>query len=450
MPTLIKNGTLHLESGPRQADLLMDGETIAMIGPNLTVPPGVDVVDASGLAVLPGFIDFHVHLDDRIGTFEIADDFFSGSLAGIKSGVTTLINFVTQRPEESLLEALATALQKGNGHSFCDFHFHLTPTRFNESTWEEIEKLAQFGYRTFKFYTTYREAGLYVGYDQLDVLFRQLGPLGARILVHCEDETILEEARHTLLDAGNPLNHARSRPKEAEIQAITQVLARAVDTRTPVHIVHVSTPEAVAAIDRARTSGHITCETAPQYLFLTEEQLSGPGGHRAICSPPLRREDDRHRLERAAVDGRFDLFATDHCPFARDDKDSAPGDFRRTPNGLPGLGALVPLMHDLLVDRGGHGLEELVRRLALQPARLAGMYPRKGALAAGADADVVLLDSDGPERPVRSTFSDVYDPYAGRTTRLRFARIFLRGCEVVRDGCLLDPERPTGRNVWPI
>jgi dihydropyrimidinase len=450
MATLIQNGTLILEHGPRRADLLIEGESIAALGPRLAAPPGAERVDAAGLAVLPGFIDFHVHLDDRIGPFEIADSYFSGSMAAVKSGVTTLINFITQRPGQSLAGALSDGLEKGDGRSFCDFTFHLTPTRFDNDTWAEIEMLAYRGYRTFKFYTTYREAGLFVEYERLETILRELGPLGVRALVHCEDEAILEQQRHAGLDPANPRNHALSRPKEAEAEAITKVLASAVETRVPVHIVHVSTPEGIAAIHRARTSGAITCETAPQYLFLNEESLAGPDGHRFICSPPLRREDDRQRLERAALDSRFDLFATDHCPFSREDKDSAPGDYRRTPNGLAGLGALVPLMHDLLVSRGGHGLDELSRRLALNPARLAGLYPRKGVLAPGADADVVLLDARGPERPLRSAFTNVHETYPGRTTRLRFARVYLRGREAVRDGFLLEPCQPSGRSLWPI
>ena len=450
MATLIRNGTLILEQGPKRADLLMDGESIASIGLRLSPPPGTETVDADGLAVLPGFIDFHVHLDDRIGTFEIADSFFSGSMAAAKTGVTTLINFVTQRPEQSLAGALADGIRKGDGRSFSDFTFHLTPTRFDNETWAEIEMLAYSGYRTFKFYTTYREAGLFVDYDRLETILRQLGPLGVRALVHCEDEAILDRQRRTGLDPANARSHALSRPKEAESEAVTKVLAAAVETRVPVHVVHVSSPEAVALIHRARTSGAITCETAPQYLYLNEDRLAGPDGHRYICSPPLRREDDRQRLERAAMEGRFDLFATDHCPFFREDKDSSTGDYRKTPNGLAGLGALVPLMHDLLVTRGGHGLDELSRRLALHPARLAGLYPRKGVLAPGADADVVLLDTQGPERPLRSTFTDVHETYPGRTTRLRFARVYLRGREVVRDGSLLEPCQPSGRCLCPI
>ena len=261
--------------------------------------------------VLPGFIDFHVHLADRIGTFEIADSFFSGSMAAAKTGVTTLINFVTQRPEQSLAGALADGIRKGDGRSFSDFTFHLTPTRFDNETWAEIEMLAFSGYRTFKFYTTYREAGLFVDYDRLETILRQLGPLGVRALVHCEDEAILDRQRRTGLDPANARSHALSRPKEAESEAVTKVLAAAVETRVPVHVVHVSSPEAVALIHRARTSGAITCETAPQYLYLNEDRLAGPDGHRYICSPPLRREDDRQRLERAAPEAEVFTAALD-------------------------------------------------------------------------------------------------------------------------------------------
>lgn len=450
MAILIRNGFVYMEKTARRADLLITGDKIHTVDEYLTTPPHCQIVDATGLAVLPGFIDFHVHLGGRIGGFDLADDFRGGSQAAISSGITTLLSFITQPPGESLTQALHRGVEQAAGQSHCDFAFHLTPTRFDAGDYEEIRRLADQGWRSYKFYTTYREAGLYLDYQRLASIFDQLAGTPARFLIHAEDEPLLDKLRQHAADPANPLNHARSRPPRSEIEAIRQVLKLVTRTGCPVHFVHVSTPRGAKLVQAARAALPVSAETCPQYLFLDDTSLAGPAGHRFICSPPLRRPRQRKELAKLVLDGFFDLIATDHCAFRCQDKDHAPDDFRQTPNGLPGLGALVPLTYELLAGGGQPVLPALIRLLAEGPARRAGLYPLKGVIAPGADADLVLLDVNGPERPVRSSLAPVYDPYEGRRTRLRVARVYRRGQEVCRDGELLDTGTPGGRCLWPL
>jgi dihydropyrimidinase len=426
------------EDGGRAADVRVEGERVAEVGA-LTPRPGEEVVDAGGLDVLPGMIDVHVHADDRIGGVDLADTWASASGIAVRHGITTLAGFATQGAGESVAAALGRCLGRAAGRSHCDFTFHLTPTAW---PWEgaDVDGLVAAGFSTFKLYTTYRDAGLFTGYPRLREVMGRLVPLGARLLVHCEDDGVLARVDGSALDPADARGHGRLRPEAAEAAAIREVLSLAEATGCPVHVVHVSTAEGAETVRAARAGGvPVTCETAPHYLVLDESSLAGPSGHRFLCTPPLRAAATRSRMEDLAAEGTFDLLATDHCAFSRADKDARAGDFRSVPKGIAGLGALVPLAFDQLVRRRGQPLSALVRLLSANPARLLGAYPRKGVIVVGADADLVLLARDGPERPLTSTLADCHETYPGRTTRLALRGVFLRGREVVRDGAVVAP-----------
>ena len=223
------------------------------------------------------------------------------------------------------------------------------------------------------------------------------------------------------------------------------VLDLAARTGCGVHVVHVSTADALAHIAAARGRAAVSCETAPHYLRFTDAALAGGHGHRYLCTPPLRSEATRIRLEAAAATGSFELFATDHCAFTRADKDARRDDIRAVPKGLAGIGALIPAMFELLVKRHRRPLGELALRLAANPAKLLGVYPKKGAIAVGSDADLVVVDTDGPPHPVTSTLADSYETYPGRTTTLNVRQVLVRGRLVVEDGALVDRRHPAGR-----
>lgn len=442
MKTHVKNGRIASEGRVESADLLLSDGRVAAVG--LGLGEADREIDAAGCFVLPGLVDVHVHVADRIGRFELADDYESGTRVAVRNGVTTFAAFVTQGPDETLGEALRRARARAAGRCHADVAWHLTPTRFEGSDREETEALARAGYRTFKLYTTYRGAGLFSDAARLDELFARLGPLGVRFLVHCEDDALLEAVDAASLDLSKAAAHARLRPEAVEVSAVDALLDLARRRNVPLHVVHVSTAGAAERIRDARARQDVTCETCPQYLWLDETWLDRPDGHRWLCSPPLRGE--RERFRQLAREGAFDLFATDHCPFRKADKDDWDGrDVRTVANGLPGLGGVLHHAWRLWADDPDRAAAEVSLRLARNPAARLGLEGRKGALREGLDADVVVLDPNGPERPVRATESDAYDPFPGFTSTLALRHVLLHGEPVVKDGDLVDPGARRGR-----
>jgi len=441
MNTIIRNGRLVLDDRIVESDLLVEGERIGPLGKGL--PAGdAKTIDASGCYVLPGLMDFHTHVDDRIGRFHLADDYASGTRIALLNGITTLCTFVTQSPDNTLRQALRTARRKAEGHCHTDVAWHLTPTSFSERDWRDLEDLACSGYLTFKFYTTYRSAGIFADEHLLETVFRRLGPLGVRFLVHCEDDACIAAVDASHLDLARGSTHARLRPEEAEIRSIEALLALAARCRVSLHVVHVSTQGGAERIAQAKETQDVTCETCPQYLWLDESWLDRPDGHRWLCSPPLR--NGRERFRELAQAGAFDMVATDHCPFAQADKDDWDGqDIRTVANGLAGVGALPHLAWKLWADDPDRAAGELALRLSRNPARRLGCSDRKGALRTGMDADIAILDPRGPVRAVQSSLAGVHETYPGFQSPLTFRHVLLRGAHAVDEGRLLLP--PAGR-----
>jgi dihydropyrimidinase len=445
MKTLIRNGLVCFEDRLARTDILVVDHAIADVRQNVPSTPADETIDAEGTYVLPGLIDIHTHVDDRIGSYELADTYESGSRVAVENGVTTIFTFVTQQAEESLSDAVTRAARKAKGRCHANYMWHLTPTMFDERGWREIRQWIDRGFHTFKFYTTYKRAGIFSDYDRLDTLFGMLAPMGVRFLIHCEDESILTKAQESKPDLTEAVSHALLRPAGAEVEAIRHVVRLAEKHNAQVHIVHVSTPEGADIVADAKSRARVTCETAPQYVFLNEDRLRGTDGRRWICSPPLRSEERRNALAARTAAGMVDLFATDHCAFRRKDKDAWTGDVRDVPNGLPGIGALPAMMLNLYLDRLPDGLVDYAHRLSTNPAKVTGIYPRKGTIAVGSDADIVLLRTDGNERPIRSTHADAHEPYPNHTSRLRIERVLLAGATVVKEGTLVAPEKPKGQ-----
>ena len=441
MKTCIKNGIAVFADRLEQTDLLLDGERIAAFGSS----DAADIlIDARGCFIFPGFIDLHTHLDDVIAGRPLADTWRSGSHIALQNGITTLGSFITQRRDESLQAAIDCAQAKAGGNAHGDYLWHLTPLRFDESGWREIEEAVERGFTTFKFYTTYREAGLYSGYEELEGRIKRLHALGCRVLVHCEDEALLLRAQSAKVDWRDPHTHARVRPAAAEIAAIRRLIDIGRKSGARLHIVHVSTPEGVEAI-RAAHDVRITCETCPHYLFLDESYLTRPDGQRWLCAPPLRSSLQRQRLCELVRQGAVDLLASDHCAFSKTDKDAPGDDIRRVPGGVAGLGALPHLALRLFAGENKEtAMPMLARLLSQSPARVAGIHPRKGTLQPGADADLVVLKSDGPERPIVSTLADAWETYPALTSRLEIRHVFLRGRRVAGNGKLLDEQQAMG------
>jgi dihydropyrimidinase len=449
MSAILKNGRVVLEDRTVETDIRIEGGRIAALG-KMPAGAGDQVIDVAGRWVLPGFIDVHTHLDDRIGACNLADDYRSGTQCAISNGITTLAAFITETADVPLDAAVHAAVQKASGRCFCDYWWHLTPIQFDTSGWQTIRALVKGGFRSWKLYTTYRDAGLYLDYDRLHGVFEELADEHVQFLVHCEDETTLAGVHLTDDEWGNATAHARSRPASAEVIAVREVLGRAEAAQVRVHIVHVSTAEAADLIDSARGRVKVTSETAPHYLFLDESRLARTDGHRWLCSPPLRPKVVREALAHKALGGSIDLFATDHCAFLRGDKDTLDNGIRSVPQGLAGIGALPHMIRALYADQLPERFVEFAQRLSTNPARLLGAYPRKGAITVGADADLAVVSLDGPPLPIRSSFAEVYEPFSGFTSGMFVDHVFLRGEHVVCKGRLLDANHPNGRSLWPI
>ena len=378
----------------------------------------------------------------------LVDDFSSGTRCAIESGVTTLGTFVTESPAVPLLSAFASTAARAKGRVFCDVVCHITPTRFDAGGWRAIDEILARGVRTMKLYTTYRQAGIYSDYDQIERVFAGLRGRPVRVLVHCEDDILLARAAASIAAWDTPVAHALARPVGAEVAAIRAIIDRASAQEASVHVVHVSSPEGVDAVTDAKPEIDITCETAPHYLLLDTSWLGRPEGHRWLCSPPLRSAAVRNELAQRALKGAFDIFATDHCAFSKSDKDAGKADCRTVPNGFAGIGALPHLIYQLFSESGEDGIAALAVHLAENPARVLGLYPRKGSLSVGADADLVCLSTGAAPAPVRSSLADTYEPFEGFESTLRIHHVMLQGEPVVKDGRLVATGHPGGRCLW--
>jgi len=448
MKILVCGGTVYSQGRGVSGDVLIEGDTFAAVGDCRGLTGGARVIEAGGCHVLPGLIDLHVHIDDTIGRFRLADTWESGSRAAAAAGITTLGGFITQRPEESLDAAIERAAQLAAGHAFCDYLWHLTPTRFSARDWAEILRRQESGWRTFKFYTTYRESGLYTSYERLAEIAGRLSPGDARLLVHAEDEDVLAQARSSAAEPLRAAHHGRLRPAEAELRAVKRVAATAAATGAWFHIVHVSTPEAAQSIGRARGRARLSCETAPHYLFLDDTWLRRADGHRWLCTPPLRDAASAGRLREMARAGAFDIYATDHCAFSIEVKDRGREDCRSAPMGLAGIGALPRLVFALEQERPERAFVEMSLRLAENPARLAGLEDRKGKLAPGLDADLAVFEIAKREEPLASGGAGSPETYPGFRSPLRLRHLFLRGRQLVADGIWSGADTAPGRCLW--
>lgn len=446
MSLIVKQGLICLPEKVICADILIEGGKIAAIG---EFDPGVanETINAKGHYVLPGFIDFHVHLDDQIGDYYIADTYRSGSRVAITNGITTIVSFVTQYPyHHNLTEAMEIAYQKANGQSYCDLAWHLTPTTWDDASWEELGNWFERGFKTLKLYTTYKQAGIFSDYALIEKILTHAKKYNVRTIVHCEDEAILDAKAKQQVDLSDAYSITKLRPKSAEIEAIRKLVELSTRLQAPVHIVHVSTVEGAEIIQKARVVAPISCETCPQYLFLDDHLLKGEKGYRDLCTPPFRDEENQKALNKLARENFFDIFVTDHCPFVKSDKDEHKNDLQKTPKGLPGLGALPHMIHRLFKSCSSEQVaQHLTHHLSLMPAKLAGLYPQKGHIAQGADADLVIVDFEGVSRKIHATLADVYDPYTHFSTSLTFKGVFLSGKLVVKNNELIDPDDLSGK-----
>jgi dihydropyrimidinase len=441
MRTLITNGTIVTADGSTAADVVVDGETIAAIGSGMAGMVQVDeTIDATGRYVIPGGIDVHTHMELPFGGTFAKDTFETGTRAAAFGGTTTIVDFAVQSRGKSLREGLDAWHAKAQGHAVIDYGFHMIMSDVNDDTLREMDALVAEGVPDFKLFTAY--PGVFFSDD--GAIFRamqQTGRNGGLIMMHAENGLAIDVIAADMVAAGvtDPIGHGLARSSVLEGEATNRVIRLAQAAKVPVYVVHLSAREALNAVRMARDEGlPAFAETCPQYLFLTLDDLgNGFNGAKFVCSPPLRTADHQPELWKGLVKDDLQVVSTDHCPFDfHGQKEMGLGDFRKVPNGLPGVEDRVDLLHDGGVVGGKITKERWVQVISTAPAKLFGMYPRKGAVAVGSDADLVIYDPNR-KRVISATshHMDVdYSCYEGRTVQGASDIVMSRGSVVVRNG----------------
>src|SRR5262245_30735069 len=399
MRTLIANGTIVTTEGSQLADVLIDGETIAAIGANLA-DAGMtadETIDAAGRYVIPGAIDVHTHMELPFGGTFAKDTFETGTRAAAFGGTTSIVDFAVQSKGQALRTGLDAWHAKAEGNAVVDYGFHMIMSDVTDDTLEEMDDLVAEGIPDFKLFTEY--PGVFYSDDA--AIFRAMlrtRDNGGLIMMHAENGPAIDIVAADLVAQGktDPYYHGVARYPVFEGEASNRVIRLAEAAGVPVYIVHLSVIDALDAVREARDRGAMAfAETCPQYLFLSLDDLgNGFEGSKFVCSPPLR-EKDPNWVELWAGLRKDDLqvVSTDHCPFDfHGQKELGRGDFRKIPNGLPGVEDRIDLLHDGGVVGGRISKDGWVELISTEPARLFGMYPRKGAIAVGADADLVVYD----------------------------------------------------------
>jgi dihydropyrimidinase len=447
---LLKGGTLVDTDGSRSADLRIgpDGR-IAGSGPDLMAGAGEDVVACQGMLVVPGGVDVHTHFHLPVGGVRSSDDFFTGTRAAAVGGTTCIVDYVTAYRGQDPMDALAT-WRRWAEPACVDYGFHMTFTeRVPESA---IARCVEAGITSFKLYMAYPER-LQVDDEVILEILLAASRHGGLVTLHCENGGAIEALRRRALAEGRTgvLEHARTRPAVLEGEAAGRAAALAEVAGAAVYLVHLSSAPALAAVRTARDRGvDVLAETCPQYLWLDTERLAGPGGESFVCTPPLRDPWHAEELWEGLANGTVHTVATDHCPFTVEDRRRGTGrraggyaDFTEIPGGLPGVETRLALVWRG-VEAGRITAADWVRLTAEAPARTFGLWPAKGSLRAGADADVVVWD------PARHQSLDAaalhmrvdHSPYEGEVAAGWPALVLSRGWPVARDG------RPLGQPGW--
>ena len=391
---LIKGGTVVFDGVRRQADVLVEGGKIIKVEPGIR-SDGSEMINVEGKYVLPGAIDVHTHMQLPVSGTVSADDFFTGTRAAAFGGVTTILDFATQHKGETLNEAAAKRRLEAENKACIDYGLHLGITDLTDETMAEIPVMIDQGYPSFKLFMTY--PGLAVDDGELYAALQTVSEAGGMAGVHAENMHLIRRFVRTLLLEGKtaPAYHEASRPPLVEAEAVSRAILLAAETNSNLYFFHLSTARGLDEIRRARRKGlPVYAETCPQYLLLTRDKYREPDfrAARYVMSPPLRGIEDQSALWSGLADGNLQVVGSDHCPFRSDQKQLGLESFDRIPNGGPGVETLLPLLLSEGVGKGRLTMERLVEIVSTEPARLFGLYPRKGAVMAGSDADLVIID----------------------------------------------------------
>jgi dihydropyrimidinase len=445
MTTLIKNGTVVTASDTVKADIVIDGEKVALIGQNLPADGHDEVIEAEGLLLLPGGIDVHTHLDMPFGGTISSDDFFTGHRAAAFGGTTTHIDFSLQPIGGTLRQGIGEWHHKAEGKAAIDYGFHVAITDLRDDVMKEIPRVIDEGITSLKLFMAYK------GVLQVDdtTLFRAMikaAEHGLLIMVHAENGDVIADLTARLLAEGKtePKYHATAHPALAEGEATGRAVALAGITGAHLYVVHVTCQEAVEQIALGRDKGlAVMGETCTQYMFVFEDDLARPDfeGAKYVCSPPVRRPKDAQVLWKSLANNTLQAVSTDHCPFwfegtvkgRRAGKELGKPSFDKIPNGMPGIEDRMPVIWHHGVNGGRFSPNRFVEITATNPAKIFGLYPRKGTIAVGVDADIVLWDP-GKEHTISAKSHHMntdYNVYEGMTVKGWPVRTLLRGKSIV-------------------
>lgn len=454
MVLVLSGGRVVTDVATVEADVRLEDETIVAIGKDIRHDHD-EVLTVDGCLLFPGGIDPHTHFDLPAAGTVTSDDFASGTKAALMGGTTTILDFATQFQGQSLHEGLAHWHEKAAGKAYTDYGFHLAITDWNEAAAQEMPDLVQTeGVSSFKLYMAYK-GSLQVDDSVLLQALRISRRIGALICLHCENGDIIADLIQETRKEGKtaPSSHPRTRPVLAEREAAARALALAEVVQAPVYIVHVSSAAALDVLTQAKKRGQeVYAETCPQYLLLDESVYDRQGfeGAKYVISPPLRSKENQGALWQGLHDQGMDTVATDHCSFNyHGQKELGRGDFSRIPNGMPGVETRLALLYTYGVVPGKISLQEFVALTSTKAAQLFGLYPRKGTIAVGSDADIVVWDP--AIRTVISAQTQAqkvdYAPFEGFTQIGKARHVFLRGQPVVWDGQWKE-ESPRGKYLY--
>jgi len=436
---LVKNAKIVIASETFESNIGVEDGKISSLSPSLSAQ-GAKEIDARGMIVVPGGIDAHTHMELPVLTTSSADDFYSGTVAAACGGITTIIDFVDSKPGQTMLDALGDYRGRADGKVVTDYGLHMMFKGQNLPEIDQIPNIVKRGVPSFKVYTAYKKRGLMLEDPDISRVMKKVAAAAGLVAVHAESETIIESLIQQNLAAGNTgaVYHARSRPAEAEAEAIARVTRLAKEAGAALYIVHLSSRAGKREVEEARTRGtRVFAETCPHYLVLTDKALERQDGRHFVMSPALKKPEDCEALwEGLREGGVIETVGSDHCPFTSAEKDWGKDDFTKIPNGVPGTEVIIPILYSEGVRKGRITVFDMVRVTSEAPARRFGLTPSKGSIALGADADFVIID---PTKQVRLT-ADVlhtkidYSIYDGLTTQGYPVLTVRRGEVIMEDG----------------
>src|SRR6478736_3964687 len=441
MALLIKNGEIVTADSRYVADIYCEGETITKIDRNITAPAGAEVIDAKGKFVFPGFIDPHVHIYlPFMGTFS-KDNYITGSEAALVGGTTTLIEMCCPARSDDALKSFELWMSQAEGKSACDFSFHMGVTKFDDKSEKQLREIVKRGISSFKVFLAYKGA-FGVDDSELYLTLKLAKELGVIVTAHCENETLVSERCKELLAAGKvgPGFHEPSRPVQVEAEGVHHLMTFAELTGAATYIVHLSCKEALDQAIAARQRGvRVAVETLIQYLTLDKTYAEKPKfeGAKYVMSPPLRDKRNQEVLWNGLRDGLVQTVATDHAPFDfRKQKEMGKNDFTKIHNGIPSLEERVNLLYTYGVKAGKIDLHTFVNVASTQIAKTFDLFPRKGTIQPGADADLVVYDPDyrGKISVKTQSMNLDYSAFEGWKIEGRPSVVTVRGQVAVRDG----------------